>query len=76
MPLILNGPYILWPSSKTQEKFINEKRFIPKNIIYTRFQVYSGEIFLAALRYKKGISGLARSKIRPNFVVMFNIKYI
>ncbi|KAF0767955.1 protein yellow-like [Aphis craccivora] len=55
MPLILNGHYISWPSSKIREKFIYEKKFIPKNIIYTRFQVCSDRVFLAAPRYKRGV---------------------
>lgn len=51
-PHILNGHYINWPSKKIEEKFIKEKRFVPRHIIYTRFQVCSEIIYLIAPRYK------------------------
>jgi len=52
IPLMLNGHYVNWPSKKMEEMFTKEKRFIPKNIIYTRFQLCSENIYLAAPRYK------------------------
>lgn len=51
-PLMLNGHYVKWPASKLQDIFINDKRYVPKNIIYTRFQLCTDRIFLAAPRYK------------------------
>lgn len=50
--VILNGHYIKWPSRKTSEHFAKKNRFVPKNIIYTRFQLCANKVFLAAPRYK------------------------
>lgn len=49
---MFNGHYINWPSKQIEKKFIKEKRFIPKNIIYTRFQLCSDSVYLIAPRYK------------------------
>lgn len=51
-PLILNGHYVSWPSRDIEQTFANNKRFIAKNIIYTRFQLCFENVFLIAPRYK------------------------
>jgi len=51
-PLMLNGHYVKWPSQKMGDNFVRKNRYIPKNIIYTRFQLCANNVFLAAPRYR------------------------
>lgn len=49
---MLNGHYIKWPNKKVEADYLHNKRFIPKNIIFTRFQICGDQVFLVSPRYK------------------------
>ncbi|XP_050440071.1 uncharacterized protein LOC126845467 [Adelges cooleyi] len=54
-PHMLNGHYIQWPNQKMEEYYLQNKKFIPKNIIFTRFQICGNHVFLVSPRFKEGV---------------------
>ncbi|XP_022170788.1 uncharacterized protein LOC111034063 [Myzus persicae] len=54
-PHMLNGHYIEWPNKKTEADYLHDKRCIPKNIIFTRFQICGNQVILVSPRYKEGV---------------------
>jgi len=51
-PHMLNGHYIEWPNNRTEANYLHDKRCIPKNIIFTRFQICGNQVILVSPRYK------------------------
>jgi len=51
-PHMLNGHYIEWPNKKIEADYLHDKRCIPKNIIFTRFQICGNQVILVSPRYK------------------------
>lgn len=51
-PHMFNGHYVKWPSSKEEAAYLLKKDFIPKNIIFTRFQICGNRVFLVSPRYR------------------------
>lgn len=51
-PYMLNGNYVKWPNPKVEEDYLTKKNSIPKNIIFTRFQICGNQAFLVSPRYK------------------------
>lgn len=51
-PYMLNGHYIDWPNKKLETDYLHDKRCIPKNIIFTRFQICGNQVILVSPRYK------------------------
>lgn len=51
-PHMFNGHYIQWPSSKEEAAYLRKKDVIPKNIIFTRFQICGNRVFLISPRYR------------------------
>lgn len=49
---MLNGHYIVWPNKKTETDYLQKKLFIPKNIVFTRFQICGNQVFLISPRYR------------------------
>lgn len=49
---MLNGHYVKFPSRKANERLVKQYRYIPQNIIFTRFQLCGNQVFLAVPRYK------------------------
>ncbi|KAJ8923441.1 hypothetical protein NQ315_002000 [Exocentrus adspersus] len=44
-----------WPNAATKSIYRSSGRYIPKNIIATRGQIFKDEVFLALPRYKPGV---------------------
>lgn len=51
-PFVLNGYYVKWPSRKVELRYAKNKRYIAKNIIYTRFQLCAENVYLVSPRYR------------------------
>lgn len=51
-PLLFNGHYVRFSSQKAGQEFLNENRYIPKNIVFTRFQLCADRVFVTAPRYR------------------------
>lgn len=51
-PQMFNGHYVKWSSLKEEAEYLRKKDFIPKNIIFTRFQICGKRVFLVSPRYK------------------------
>ncbi|KAG5883607.1 hypothetical protein JTB14_025181 [Gonioctena quinquepunctata] len=50
-----NGGSFDWPNDATRSIFKSSGRYIPKNIIATRAQVFKEDVFVALPRYKPGV---------------------
>lgn len=44
-----------WPNAATKSIYRSTERYIPKNVIATRGQIYKDEVYLALPRYKPGV---------------------
>lgn len=55
MPLEWVGGNFQWPHDATKKIYQNSGRFVSKNIIATRAQIYGDEAILALPRYKPGV---------------------
>ncbi|KAJ8959616.1 hypothetical protein NQ318_021802 [Aromia moschata] len=44
-----------WPNSATKSIYRSSGRYVPKNIIATRAQIFKDEVYLALPRYKPGV---------------------
>lgn len=51
----LGGNNLNWPCHATQNIYTNSGRYIPKNIIATRSQIYRDSAFVAIPRYRNGV---------------------
>ena len=51
----LSGKNFNWPHPSSKENYEMSGRYIPKNIIVTRTQIYKDEAIVAMPRYKPGI---------------------
>ncbi|XP_069685297.1 dopaminechrome tautomerase [Periplaneta americana] len=51
----LNGANLEWPCSSTKNIYVSSGRYISKNVIATRLQIYKDEAFVLTPRYKPGI---------------------
>lgn len=49
---MLSGHYIEWPNKTVEADYLQEKRCIPKNIIFTRFQICGNQVILVSPRFK------------------------
>lgn len=49
------GGQFAWPNDATKSLYKSTGRYIPKNVIATRVQVYREEAFVALPRYKPGV---------------------
>ncbi|XP_018567482.1 uncharacterized protein LOC108908058 [Anoplophora glabripennis] len=49
------GGQFEWPNSATKSIYKSSGRYIPKNIIATRGQIFKDDVFLALPRYKPGV---------------------
>lgn len=51
----LNGHNLDWPCGSTKNIYESSGRYIPRNIIATRTQIYKDEAIVALPRYKPGV---------------------
>jgi len=51
-PHMLNGHYTKWPNTKVEADYLHKKLFIPKNIVFTRFQICGNQVFMVSPRYR------------------------
>lgn len=51
----LGGNNLNWPCQATKNIYTNSGRYIPKNIIATRSQIYRDSAFVAIPRYRNGV---------------------
>ncbi|CAD7083294.1 unnamed protein product [Hermetia illucens] len=51
----LGGNNLQWPCQSTKNIYTNAGRYIPRNIIITRGQIFRDDAFLALPRYKPGV---------------------
>ena len=51
----LSGRNLDWPCQSTKNIYESSGRYIPRNMIMTKFQVYKDEVILAIPRYRPGI---------------------
>lgn len=51
----LSGGSLAFPCSSTKNIYTTSGRYIPKNVIGTRMQIYKDEAFIALPRYKQGV---------------------
>lgn len=50
----LSGAHLEWPCTSTKNIYVQSGRYIPKNIIVTRAQIYRDEAFVTLPRLKSG----------------------
>lgn len=63
----LGGNNLNWPCYATKNIYTNSGRYIPKNIIATRSQIYRDSAFVAIPRYRSGVPfTLGRIELRKN----------
>ncbi|VEN57371.1 unnamed protein product [Callosobruchus maculatus] len=59
------GGHYVWPNEATKNIYRSSGRYISRNVIATRAQVYRDEVYLALPRYKAGVPAtLARVSLR------------
>lgn len=51
----LSGAHLEWPCSSTKNIYVQSGRYIPKNVIMTRSQIYRDEAFVTLPRLKTGV---------------------
>ena len=51
----LSGGSMKWPCQSTRNIYIQTQRYIPKNVIITRTQIYRDSAFVAMPRLKQGV---------------------
>lgn len=51
----LNGLNMIFPCDSTKSIYISSGRYVPKNVIATRMQIYKDEAIIALPRYKHGV---------------------
>ncbi|XP_046470644.1 major royal jelly protein 1 [Neodiprion pinetum] len=51
----LSGQNLAWPCASTRTIYETNGRYVPKNIIATRIQIYKDEVFVAQPRFKVGV---------------------
>lgn len=51
----LGGQNLEWPCQSTKNIYTTTGRYLPRNIIPTRAQIYHDEAFIALPRYKSGV---------------------
>lgn len=51
----LNGQNLEWPSASTKTAFADAGRYVAKNIIATRVQVWAGRAFVLTSRFRSGV---------------------
>lgn len=51
----LGGNNLEWPCQSTKNIYIQSNRFVPKNVIVTRAQIYRDEAFVTLPRLKPGV---------------------
>lgn len=51
----LSGSNLDWPCQSTKNIYVQSNRFIPKNVIVTRSQIYRDEAFVTLPRLKPGV---------------------
>lgn len=49
---MFNGNYIKWKNKSDKDFYVENRDYIPKSIIFTRFQIYGNQVFLISPRYK------------------------
>ncbi|KOC60604.1 Major royal jelly protein 1 [Habropoda laboriosa] len=54
-PLVLSGLSLNWPCQSTKNIYETSGRYISRNVIATRAQIYKDEAILALPRYKPGV---------------------
>ncbi|XP_017887555.1 major royal jelly protein 1 [Ceratina calcarata] len=54
-PLVLSGLSVEWPCQSTKNIYETSGRYISRNIIATRAQIYNDQAILALPRYKPGV---------------------
>ncbi|XP_063230645.1 major royal jelly protein 1 [Bacillus rossius redtenbacheri] len=52
---MLNGANLEWPCPSTRSIYVSSGRYVPKNVIATRLQIYKDEAFVLMPRYKPGV---------------------
>lgn len=50
----LSGAHLEWPCTSTKNIYVQSGRYIPKNVIMTRAQIYRDEAFVTLPRLKSG----------------------
>lgn len=71
----LSGGSMKWPCQSTRNIYIQTQRYVPKNVIMTRIQIYRDSAFVAMPRFKQGVpitlgkvslrKGLCVSEVEP-----------
>lgn len=51
----VSGSNLQWPCQSTKNIYIQSNRFVPKNVIVTRAQIYRDEAFVTLPRLKPGV---------------------
>ncbi|GLV34804.1 yellow-g [Carabus blaptoides fortunei] len=55
MTVTLNGANLEWPCLSTRNIYMQSGRYISRNVIATRTQIYNDQVFVALPRYKSGV---------------------
>lgn len=73
--LKVSGTNLLFPSGSTKNIYTSIGRYIPKNVIATRLQIYKDNAFVALPRYRQGVpytvarfnlsSGCSNARLEP-----------
>ncbi|XP_019770224.2 major royal jelly protein 1-like [Dendroctonus ponderosae] len=73
--LKVSGTNLLFPSGSTKSIYTSIGRYIPKNVIATRLQIYKDNAFVALPRYRQGVpytvarfnlsSGCSKARLEP-----------
>lgn len=55
LTFMLNGANLAWPCSSTKNIYTQSGRYVSKNVISTRMQIYKDEALVLMPRYKAGV---------------------
>lgn len=55
LSFILSGQSLDWPCQSTKNIYETSGRYVPRNIIATRMQIYKDDAIVALPRYKSGV---------------------
>ncbi|KAH0954912.1 hypothetical protein HN011_011618 [Eciton burchellii] len=55
LSFVLSGYSLDWPCQSTRNIYETSGRYIPKNVIATRAQIYKDDVIIAMPRYKSGV---------------------
>lgn len=51
----LSGSDLQWPCQSTKNIYVSSGRYVPKNVIITRAQMWNDQVIVAMPRYKPGV---------------------